>query len=74
MFWVSTVLAVDLQEGLGMMFGGGVIAWALWCLYQWGIKPDRETRRHLAEKRTEEMHRIHWQRVARPGAHAKPRR
>jgi hypothetical protein len=61
----TAVLGLGLQEGLAMMFGTGVIFWAIWCLYQWEIKPNREAKRHQAQKQIEAKHRIHWQQLRR---------
>jgi uncharacterized membrane protein YfcA len=53
------VFGMGLQDALGMAFGVCVILWAVYCLYQWEIKPDRESRRHRAQKQIEAMHRKH---------------
>jgi len=49
------VFGMGLQDALGMAFGVCVILWAVYCLYQWEIKPDRESRRHRAQKEIEVM-------------------
>jgi hypothetical protein len=67
----TAVLGLGLQDGLGIMFGVAVILWAIWCLYQWQIKPNREARRHRAQKQIEEMHRLHWRQLRRTLVHRK---
>ena len=52
-----------IQEALGMAFGLVLIVWSIWCVYRWGIKPDRDQRRQDALHATEEMHRNHWDRL-----------
>ena len=59
------VLALSLQDALGMAFGVCVILWSIWRLYQWEIKPNREARRRRAHEYIEEMHRKHWKRLGR---------
>jgi len=59
------VLALSLQDALGMAFGVCVILWSIWLLYQWQIKPNREARRRRAHQHIEEMHRKHWKQLAR---------
>lgn len=48
-------------ETLGVAFGGCVVMLSLWLLYQWAIKPEKETRRQNAWRAVEEMHRNHWE-------------
>jgi len=60
------VFGMGLQDALGMAFGVCVILWAVYCLYQWEIKPDRESRRHRAQKEIEVMHRKNRERLGRP--------
>lgn len=54
-------LGFDMAEWLGAAFSGCLVMLSLWLLYQWGIKPERETRRQIARRATEEMHRNHWE-------------
>jgi hypothetical protein len=53
-------LSLDMGETLGLAFGGFLVTLSLWLVYQWAIKPERETRRQNAWRANEEMHRIHW--------------
>jgi hypothetical protein len=58
-------LSLDMGETLGVAFGGCVVTLSLWLLYQWAIKPERESRRQNAWRANEEMHRNHWNRFRR---------
>lgn len=70
------VLALSLQDALGMAFGVCLILWSIWCLYQWEIKPNKEARKRRAHAHLEEMHRKHWERRGRkkPKARGNSRR
>ena len=54
-------LGFDMSEWLGAAFSGCLVMLSLWLLYQWAIKPEREIRRQIAWRATEEMHRNHWE-------------
>jgi hypothetical protein len=58
-------LSLDMGETLGGAFGGCLVTLSLWLLYQWMIKPERESRRKNAWRAVEEMHRSHWNRFRR---------
>ena len=54
---------VAVDEILGMAFGICVTLLSIWLAYQWAIKPEREARRHQAEKNVEDRHRNHWRQL-----------
>lgn len=58
-------LGLDIGETLGVAFGACLVMLSLWLLYQWAIKPERESRRQNAWRAIEEMHRNHWERLRR---------
>jgi hypothetical protein len=55
-------LSLNVGETLGFAFGGCLVMFSLWLLYQLAIKPERESRRQKAWRAIEEMHRNHWNR------------
>lgn len=62
------VLGLSLQDVLGAAFGVSIIVWAVWCLYEWEIKPGRRAQRRRAQKHLEEMHRKHWEQLGIKGS------
>jgi hypothetical protein len=53
---------MDLFAGL---FGLFLLIFSIIMAYHWGIKPDREMKKRMAEKALAEMRRKHWERSRR---------
>lgn len=71
---IPVVLALSFEEALGMAFGICIILWSVWLLYQWELKPNRESRRKQAREYIEEMHRAHRKRLGTKEARQAKRR
>ena len=70
---MTMFLSLDMGETLGAAFGGCLVTLSVWLLYQWAIKPERESQRQNAWRANEEMHRNHWNRFRRWDLRSKKR-